>query len=425
MTCGRSSPGVVVNVPDAPIPVATAAGRYLRRAIGGDGRPTCIPYFVHEGPGGGAGTDPSATLVVGATLDDLDVLEIERFRRFVRESGGRGDEQLAALSDVDLLEALGAIEANGDVRAVRRVGLLLFGKEPSLGRLLPAHEASWQVIERESVLANDFYRWPLLRLFEEIGGRFRARNRSVELVDLFRTEIPDFSEEGFREALANALIHRDYDRLGAVHVQWTDTGIRIDNRGGFPDGVRLDNRLVTAPRPRNPLLADAFKRAGVVERTGRGVEFLVTEGRAGRSFSVWELLVLGEVRERGTVSLPELAPVLQGDEANVRSVVTRMVEAGMLEGRGERRARTYHLSSGLYRKLGDPGGYVRTRGFDRIQQEQMVLQYVTAHGSITRSQAAELCRITPRQATGLLTKLVSKNRLRLSGRGKGAHYLTP
>jgi ATP-dependent DNA helicase RecG len=41
--------------------------------------------------------------------------------------------------------------------------------------------------------------------------------------------------------------------------------------------VRLDNLLVTAPRPRNPLLADAFKRAGVVERTARGIDTIFYE----------------------------------------------------------------------------------------------------------------------------------------------------
>jgi hypothetical protein len=103
-----------------------------------------------------------------------------------------------------------------------------------------------------------------------IAEKFRARNRSTEIVDLFRTEIPDFSEEAFREAVANAMTHRDYTALGAIHVQWTDQGIAISNPGGLPEGVRLDNLLTTSPRPRNPLLADAFKRAGIVERTGRG-----------------------------------------------------------------------------------------------------------------------------------------------------------
>src|SRR5690606_3039047 len=171
-----------------------------------------------------------------------------------------------------LCKAMGAVEANGTVHGVRRLGLLLFGRTDSLRRLMPSHEVAWQVLSGTSVLENQFFRWPLLRVFEELGARFAARNRSVEVVDLVRTEIPDFAPEGFREALANALVHRDYLALGAIHLQWRDEGIRIDSPGGFPEGVRLDNLLTTPPRPRNALLADAFKRAGVVERTGRGVD---------------------------------------------------------------------------------------------------------------------------------------------------------
>ncbi len=106
------------------------------------------------------------------------------------------------------------------------------------------------------VEVNEFHRWPLLRSMEEILARFQARNRETEvMVGLLRIGVPDYPERAFREALANALIHRDYTRLGAVHVQWRSEQIEISNPGGFPDGVRLDNLLVTPPRPRSPLLA--------------------------------------------------------------------------------------------------------------------------------------------------------------------------
>lgn len=73
-----------------------------------------------------------------------------------------------------------------------------------------------------------------------------------------------------------ALIHRDYARLGAVHVQLHDDYAIVSNPGGFVTGVTIDNILVAAPHPRNPLLADAFKRIGLVEKTGRGVGIIYT-----------------------------------------------------------------------------------------------------------------------------------------------------
>lgn len=67
----------------------------------------------------------------------------------------------------------------------------------------------------------------------------------------------------FCEAVANALIHRDCHRLGAVHVRQEDDALAVSNPGGLVDCVTMANLLVTQPRSRNHALADALKRVGV------------------------------------------------------------------------------------------------------------------------------------------------------------------
>jgi len=69
--------------------------------------------------------DPSEQVVTAARWEDLDPLEFERFRRSIRERRGRSDESLVDLSDLELAKALGVVEANGSVRAVRLAALLL------------------------------------------------------------------------------------------------------------------------------------------------------------------------------------------------------------------------------------------------------------------------------------------------------------
>ena len=453
---------IVIRIQKSPTPTGTTTGKYLRRTLGGDGRPSCVPYFVFETGGLGLAQDPSSVLVPGAVWADLDSLEIERFRRFARESGTRSDRALFELSDQDLCSALGGIEANGEVRGIRRLALLLFGRTEALQRLLPTHEIAWQVILGGKVEENEISRVPLLRVFEELTNRFRSRNRSTEIVDLFRTEIPDFSEDAFREAFANALTHRDITQLGAIHVQWTDEGIRIDNPGGLPEGVRLDNLLVTPPRPRNPMLADAFKRAGIVERTGRGVDsiffgqlrygrlaprysltdhsvsvllpggtanlelvrWVAAQGRRGYNLELPDLLLIRACAEQRELTSEEAAKVLQLDVERARTILARLVDAGFLEAKGNRRGRVYHLSAELYRMLGQSSEYVRTRGFEPLQQEQMVLQYAQKHGQITRNEAAELCRITPRQAKRLLSRMVDRYpAFSLEGERRTARYV--
>jgi ATP-dependent DNA helicase RecG len=88
---------LVIEVPPSRYPVGTSDGRYLRRAIGGRGKPECIPFHFHEMQARLADRgflDYSALVIPEASWDDLDPLELERFRRSVRESRGRGDETL-------------------------------------------------------------------------------------------------------------------------------------------------------------------------------------------------------------------------------------------------------------------------------------------------------------------------------------------
>jgi ATP-dependent DNA helicase RecG len=459
-------PVLVVEVPPQRQPVATSDGVFLRRTLGGDGRPACMPMdgsAVQALQADRGLLDPSAHIVAAARWEDLDPLEFERFRRSVRERRGRSDESLLDLRDLELAKALGVIEANGEARGVRLTALLLFGKEDALRRFVPGHEVAFQVLRGLDVEVNDFFRWPLLRVMEECEARIRARNREQELmVGLLRVGVPDYPERALREALANALIHRDYLRLGAVHFQWQSEQIEITSPGGFPEGVRLDNLLVTAPRPRNPLLADAFKRAGIVERTARGIDtifyeqlrngrpapsyarsneatvsvvipggaanldfvrLLVTEAQQGRDLTLDELLILNALWQARSLSTDEAARLVQKPEAEARAALSRLVEAGLVEERGQKKGRTWHLSAAIYRLLGDKAGYVRQRGFEPLQQEQMVLQYVEKHGRITRREAAELCRITGPQAYRLLDRLAEQGLLSREGkRGRGVGY---
>jgi ATP-dependent DNA helicase RecG len=459
-------PVIVIHVPDSPRVVGTNRGTYVRRAVGGDGRPTCVPYHAHEmlahEVDRGA-IDYASLPVPGAGWDDLDPLEFERLRRLVTEAGGRGDRVLASLSDHEIASATGLARNGTEITAG---ALLLFGRPAALRRFIPTHEAAFQVLRGVGVEVNDFFIYPLFRLAEELFTRFQARNREEEVqFGLFRIPVAAYSEAAFREGVANALTHRDYTRRGAVHVQWGDDQLEISSPGGFPEGIRLDNLLVAPPHPRSPLLADVFKRTGLVERTGRGINRMFAEqlrvgrpapdygrstdqhvvavlpgGPANLSITRWvveqerqgnrpltlpELQVMSELLRDRRATTSDLAKILQRTEAETRNHLARMVERGWVQARGERKGRTWHLSAAVYRALEAPAGYVRIRGFEPLQQEQMVLAYVDAHDQITRGQAAELCAITPEQAGRLLRRLATKGKLHRRGERRGTYYEAP
>jgi ATP-dependent DNA helicase RecG len=456
-------PVLVIQVMPSRTPVGTGSGKYVRRAMGSKGRPECLPYHFHEMQSSLADRqfqDYTAMKVAGATWDHLDPLEFERFRRCVRES--RGDAAVLDLSDLELAKALGAVEANGTITGVRVLGLLLFGRESALLEFLPGHEVAFQELVGTTVKTNEFQRWPVLRCMEFLMDRMQARNREQEVnLGMLRIAVPDYPERALREAVANALVHRDYTRMGAVHVQLHDDRLEVSNPGGFPEGVTLANLLVTPPRARNLLLADAFKRAGLVERTARGIDTIFEEQlRNGRPAPIYDrsssvnvvvvlpggaanldfisciteesqqgvnlrlddLLVLNNLWHERRCTSAEAAVLIQKSDAEARNVLLGLVERGLVEARGDGKGRSYHLSAAIYRRLGDKSAYIHQRGFEPIQQEQMVLQYLEKHGKIARSEIAGLCKITENQTRTVIKRLLKQGRMLRSGSGRGTHY---
>ena len=121
--------------------------------------------------------------------------------------------------------------------------------------------------------------------------------------------------------------------------------------------------------------------------------YVFEEDRAGRPFSLDELLVLNQLFHEWRIDSEIAARLLQG-AADGHAVLERLQERGLLEAKGEKRGRVYHLSAGMYRQLGHPAGYVRAHGITAIRQEAMVLEYVGAHGRIERGQVSWMRRVS-------------------------------
>ena len=94
----------------------------------------------------------------------------------------------------------------------------------------------------------------------------------------------------------------------------------------------------------------------------------------------------------------------------------------LVEAHGAGRGRTYTLSAKVYRHAGQKAAYVRQAGFDPIQQEQMVLNYIDTHGSIKRGDVAELCHLTLPQAYHLLKRLEKQGKIKQTGKMRHAAY---
>jgi ATP-dependent DNA helicase RecG len=302
-------------------------------------------------------------------------------------------------------------------------------------------------------------------LLEWLETSFRPYNPESEIrVGLFRVPVPKVDFGAFREAVANALVHRDYHRLGAVHVRLDDEGLTISNPGGLVDGVTLANLLVTEPRPRNRALADAMKRIGVVERSGRGVDTIYRgmlrygrrepdyrrtdaqnvvlrlatedadqvflrlvveeEGRRSKALPIDALIVLAALNGAKRLSVEELAAHIQRDLVQTKRTLEALVETGLVQAHGATpRTRSFTLALALYGSArSQRAAYTRQAGLTELQHEQMVLSFVNQHGRIKRADVVELCRLSDEQAKVLLKRLKESGRLQSQGHRGGTYY---
>lgn len=453
-----------ISVPKCGQPVATSDGLLKRRRLQANGQPECVPYLPHEFSSRQASfglLDVSAQAVAGALASDLDPIERARLRQFIERFNG--DRALLELDDAQLDAALGLTVRTPAGYLPSLTGLLLIGNEASLRALVPTHEIAFQILEGEEVRFNEFSRAPLLRAFEWVETLFKPLNTEREFQSgLFRVPVPRLDQRAFREAIANAITHRDYALRGAVHVRLSGDTLTISNPGGFVEGVTLNNLLVTEPRPRNPALADALKRIGLVERTGRGVDLiyrgllrygrhvpdfslssphsvvlslslaaadeaflkviLEEEARGHKELPVDSLIVLAALREQRRASSEQLASFVQKEPGRITGTIEALVELGLLQAHGAGRGRTYTLSPTLYGLLGEQTEYIQQAGFDRLQQEQLILGFVAQNGSITRKDVMRLCRLTTSQAYKLTKQLCKDGILEKQGFRKDSSY---
>lgn len=376
----------VVTTPASSHVVATSNGRYLRRALDLGGKPTCLPMRPHEilAQASSIGLqDYALTPLRGVEDIDLDPAELSRFRRLARE---RGDRVLGTLSDDDLLKALNLVSLHGELTLG---ALLLFGQEAAIARHAPAHGIAFHELERLQIRTQQRSRVPLFRAMEDLASAINQRN--PVLADAFqRAGLVDRTSRGIDGAFAGQL------RIGHSAPDYTQSTtnavvVRVD--AGPPD-IELAALVAELNREGDPLDLD-------------------------------DLLALHEVRAERRITTARAATVFQKGVDASRLVLNQLVDRGLLEVRGDGRGRTYHLSAGMYRRLGDPVHYVRVRGFDRLQQEEMVMTYVERHGRITRREVSDLCQLDSEQASRLLRRLRDDGRLEMSGTKRTAEYRMP
>jgi ATP-dependent DNA helicase RecG len=364
---------VAIHVPRSAELHALADGRVLLRS-GADNRPLGGEMIRQLAATKSTG-DFETEMVAGATEDDLDPDVIAEYITKREERLQRAIDKPAR----SLLQMIGALDQSGDPTVL---GLLLFGRDPQsyltqsgllfvrfsgsqprgpgglpgygrreeiggpLARLL---ERSWQVL------------WEEMRVEAVVRGLQREE----------RTEYPPFA---VREALVNAVAHRDYRLRGRrIEVRMFDDRLEVHSPGGLPGHITLDN-IVEEHYSRNPRLVSGLFQWGYIEELGLGIDRMIED-----------MVRAGHPPPTFRATPYSFAVVLQ-------NVLERQITAQWDAPMNERQARA--------------------------------LQFLQEHGRITNREYRDLCSGVSGETARLdLTDLVDRGILMRIGEKRGTFYI--
>ncbi|MCD6520348.1 MAG: putative DNA binding domain-containing protein [Anaerolineae bacterium] len=310
----------------------------------------------------------------GATWDDFDEEILQEYERKRIERGPSGE----TLTRTELLRDAGAIDPAGTPTVA---GILLFGKRPQ--QFLPQtgvvivrfkgtsiHQAAGSEryirrVELNGPAARLIERaWEVL--FEEIHGQ-------AYLEGLERQETFEYPPEAVREAMVNAICHRDYAISGQrIEIRLFDDRLEIMSPGGLPGHITLEN-ILDEHYSRNPRLVRGLYYWGYIEELGQGID------------------IIYEAMQRDNHPPPEF----RATETSFTVILRNAIDEIEL----------------LYGEILNP-------------RQMRALRFLQAHDRITNSQYRELCPEVSAETVRLdLKDLVQKGILLKIGEKRGTYYV--
>ena len=237
---------------------------------------------------------PEIRPVAGSSLNDLDMRRIRDYFRRVRKQEMPGDKDIAGWQNL-LVNTEIMNDEEGSISCTV-AGLLLFGKNPNRhipqagidAVAYPGAEKDYASLERLSI------RGPMVGLFHEgenglfepgiIEQAFYFVKRNTRVTASLREgatriERPTYPEEVIREALVNAVVHRDY-LLSSTDIELSIYSDRMEiiSPGRLPNGITPERMRVGCRAARNQLLKDVMRDYGYLEHMGMGIPRKIIKG---------------------------------------------------------------------------------------------------------------------------------------------------
>ncbi len=394
-------------------------------------------------------------------LSTCDADALQSAHRHYKERHG-----IPAPSDIELLRRLGVVMEDGYDPPLNQAGaVLLCPFEPNVERL------DVRVVDVEGAVSTDraILPAPVITAFDAAWAKIERAfpARPVFIGPQRRDERP-IDQRALREALVNAIMHRDYRMprasIVALVVGRPADAFKVTSPGDFPEGVDKDRLLATRSLPRNPALAEAMHVMGLAEREGAGIGVMhlamlrdghpapeiFPEGgdvicrllggsvdRNVRAFfdglvasnerfreDVRSHIAITELLGRTPLRVEALAGAAQCSEGEAVEVLERLAAAGAVE-RLLNRSRSFRLTRKSRSALDARITYRQRSTLD--EQWDLVRAFFDVEEEIGRPDVVTLLGLNESRATEVLGELKKQRKIEPVGseRGRGVRYRLP
>jgi ATP-dependent DNA helicase RecG len=312
--------------------------------------------------------------IIEATLEDLDRGKLDEY--LAQQRKARPNAPYWSLPFEQILSQLRIVIDTDGILRPTLAGLLMFGAYPQrfeqqmfvVFLQFYGTTTTEEAPSGERFLDNRKFEGTIKEIIDSATAYVMAGMRKGSLIrGVTRKDIPEYPEVALREAIVNAVAHRDYShfvRGSHIQVRMFADRLEVENPGGLYGGVTIDS-LQEGQSTRNRLLVQLMEDMHLVENRGSGIDAM-----------------LDAMQKRG---LP--APVFEDKRTSFLVKFYQVMTAELSE------------------------------------EEQRVLAYVKEHGSIKRAEAQKLLEVSDRRAKYVLEKMEKARLLRQEGRQKSARYM--
>ena len=395
--------------------------------------------------------DFSAGICEGVTIEDLDEEAIRIMKQ--KYATKQKNPSFMALSKEQVLSDLNLTKEG----KITNAALILVGKQEVLKERLPQASIILEYRKSESLVPytnRQVYEQPFYKMIDLLWHDIDLRNDKIDVNEnSYIFNIPYFNEDVIREAINNAIAHRDYRRSSETVIKQYPQKMIIMNIGGFPLGVTIENILRVQSTPRNRLLADVLAKTGIVERSGQGVDKIykntLSEGKdepdyshsdpfrvelhlsaviKDKAFAIFLESEQRDLPEEERLSVFEVMALnqirMEKAEDVEKSIIKGLLERGLIEKRGKTSGTYYILSKSYYECCGKEGEYSKNETWTADQAFPMIMAHFSTFKTAKMKDFVSILdsHMSRKQVRNTINLLVEKKILSKEGVGSGTVY---